>query len=310
MEGNEVVLTEEEIAAKKQAEIDAAKKPELTEEEIEAIIEKRLGGKPSDFIRKTEQVKVLTPEEKKELEEKEQSEALKFGLEQNFVSKKEYDSYLELTATNRIDIARKKFIESNTDLGEDAGKLFDKIIKLEEDDEIEDGEKLVPNKEKAAAMAWATKMADEEINTKYGNKIKGLPEKYKNHLAEQEVKKVNTEVITKAITEIPKRLEVEVEGEKYGVDLTDDDFKEAHNLVVEGALLKKGLTAEEVKGTADAYLFAKRAKDLVAEVRKIAYAKGVDDTERGAKGIVSKSDSKIESSDAREFLKKFEIPIV
>jgi len=303
MEGTET-LTEEQIAAK-QTEIDAAKKTELSEEELDALVEKRLGGKPSDFIKKSEQVKVLSEEEKKELQEKEDSEALKFGLENNYVSKKEYDLFLELKATNKIDIARKKFIAQNTELGEDAAGTFDRILKLHEDDEIEDGEKMIPNKEKKAAIAWAEKMADEEIDSTLGKKIKGLPEKFKAFKAEQELRQANTGIITKAISELPKRLEIDVEGEKIGIDLTEEDFKEAENLAIEGVVTKKGLTSEEIKSTANVYLFTKRAKDLFSEINKIAYNKGVENTRRGNSGIpLEKETTGGVGSGKREALKK------
>lgn len=303
MEGTET-LTEEQKAAK-QAEIDAAKKTELSEEEIEALVEKRLGGKPSDFIKKSEQVKVLSEEEKKELQEKEESEALKFGLENNHVSKKEYDLFLELKATNKIDIARKKFIAQNTELGEDAAGTFDRILKLHEDDEIEVGEKIIPNKEKKAAIAWAEKMADEEIDSTLGKKIKGLPEKFKAFKAEQELRQANTGIITKAIAELPKRLEIDVEGEIFGVDLTEEDFKEAENLAIEGVVTKKGLTPEEIKSTTNVYLVTKRVKDLLSEVKKTSYSKGVEDTRRGNSGIpLEKETSGGGVSAKREALKK------
>lgn len=300
-------LSPEEEAAKLLAEKNVAS--ELSDEDFAALVEKRLGAKPQDLIKKTEQVKVLTEEEKKELQEKEDSEVLKFGIEQKLISKKEYDSYLELKSSNKIDIARKKFIAKNEKLGEEAGKVFDQLHRLEEDDEIEEGEKLVPNTAKISARQWAESIAEEEIEEVIGKKIKGLPEKYKSHVEEQALKKVNADVIAKAITEIPKRLETEIDGVSYGVDLTDDDFAEVNDLVVKEVLGKKGLTAEEVKGVADTYLFAKNAKRLMEEAVKIAYEKGGDDVRRGAKGITEDKGKGTTSSEMREFLKKMDIKV-
>ena len=47
----------------------------ISDEDFEKEVEKRLGAKPGDLIKKSEQVKVLTEEEKKEVEKKEAEDA-------------------------------------------------------------------------------------------------------------------------------------------------------------------------------------------------------------------------------------------
>jgi len=76
-------LSPEEEAAKLLAEKNVPS--ELSDEDFAALVEKRLGAKPQDLIKKTDQVKVLSEEEKKELQEKEDSEILKFGIEQKLI---------------------------------------------------------------------------------------------------------------------------------------------------------------------------------------------------------------------------------
>ncbi len=300
------VLTEAEIEdAKKLAEAEEAKKIDFTDEQFEAEFEKRLGAKSSEFIKKSDQVKVLTEDEKKEVETKKETDLLKFGLDNNIISKKEYDDYLTLTATNKIEVARKKFIANSSDTSEEAGKTFDTLFKVTEDDEIEDNEVMVPNKKKKDALAFAEKLAQEEIDSTVGKKVKDLPAKYAKHLESEAVKTTNTAIITKAITDIPKRLEVDVDGTKYGINLTDEDFTEAHNLAVEGVLTKNGLTAKEVQETANIYILAKNVNKLLKEGISVAVKAAVDKVERGKSGVTPNQVDPPAVADAKmEFLKK------
>jgi len=312
---NDTLTAEEQLAleqeeARKKAEGDTPPPPlrELTEEEELAIVEKRLGGKPSDFIKKSEQVKVLTDEEKKELEEKEHNEDLKLAIEKGWITRKAYDSFLELKNSDKIGLAKKKFIETNPDLGDDAEAVWNNILRMDEDDEIESGEVMKPNKEKLAAKAWAMKIADEEIYDKYGRLINELPEKRKAYLAEEALKKVNTELIGKVATEIPRSLEFETEGAgKFSIALTEDDIKEAQQ-IAETAVSQKDLTADEVKGVIVNRLMVRNFKNLLEEGIKVAVSAYADANDRGAKGITDKNTKSITNSDARSFLDKHDIP--
>lgn len=303
---NEETLTEEEQLALEQAEADkkAAAPRELTDEEIDALVEKRLGAKPSEFIRKTEQVKVLTEEEKKELEEKEHNESLALAIEKGWIKRKDYDSYLEMKNSDKIALARKKFIDLNPELGEDAESVFNNILRLDEDDEFESGETKVPNKEKLAARNWAIKMAEEELAEKYGKKVSELPAKRKEYIEQEAIKKVNGDLINKVVAETPRKLGYKTgDGLEYSIDISEEDIQEAQKMAVSGAISQKGLTEDEVKGTVSTYLLASSVQKLVDEGIRVGISKYAEDNERGGKGI-KEGDEKVVVSEAREFLKK------
>lgn len=307
MADNEETLTEEEQLALEQAEADkkaAAPPRELTDEEIDALIEKKMGAKPSEFIRKSEQVKVLTEEEKKEIEEKEHNESLALAIEKGWIKRKDYDSYLEMKNSDKVALARKKFIDLNPELGEDAESVFNNILRLDEDDEFESGETKVPNKEKLAARNWAIKMAEEELAEKYGKKVSELPAKRKEYIEQEAIKKVNGDLINKVVAETPRKLGYKTgEGLEYSIGVSEEDIQEAQKMAVSGAISQKGLTEDEVKGTVSTFLLAKNLEKLVDEGIRLGISKYADENERGGKGI-KEGDEKVVVSEAREFLKK------
>lgn len=266
------------------AEIEAARL--LEEEKFNTELVKRFGT--TDLMKKSDQIKVLTPEEQKAENEKRENEILKFGLENNYTSAKEQEEYIGATKGDKVDLARKKFIAKNPEL-KDAGKVFDRLAKVEEDDEItdpKDQEKLIPNEDKKAALAWVNQIADEDIDTRF-SRIKSLPKKFEQYQEQEKLKAANIELIKKAHAAIPRRFEDEVEGIKFGIDFSDDDIKAAYSLV-EPEIIRKGLTEDEVKNTMATFLFAKNAKKYAAEGIRLAYEKGRDDEKRGAKGLLEK----------------------
>lgn len=309
MEEDNKDLTQEELDLQ-QAELDkkAAAEIEPTEEQIEAAIKKKFGVSSADLIKKEDQVKVLSDAEKAELEEKKNSEVLKVALENNWFTKKEYDSYLEAKGTDEISLVKKKFIDDNPDLGKDAENIFNSIFKVDEDDDIEDGEDTKPNRDKKAAKALAKKIADSMISTDY-DKIINVSKKYESYQKDATINKQNAELITKSIAEIPKRMEMKVGENTFGIELTDDDIKEAYKLVVDGTKGAKDLKADEIKGTATAYLLTKNIKKFVEEAVTVAVKNAEDEYKRGAKGIIDKEDKGVTSSDARDFLKRRNIPV-
>ncbi len=274
---------EQKVDEQKPAEV------EISDDALDAALRKKYGYGLDGIIKKEDQKIVLSEEQKQELEKAEQEADLKFGLDNKIVTKEEYDSFVEVTKGNKVDVARKKFIDHNKDL-EDAGKVFDRIARLHEDDEFPDGETTIPNLEKKSALSWLEKIAEDDINSRYA-KIKDLPNLRKAHLAEETLKAENTKLITTAIAEIPKRLEVDIEGEKYGVELTDADIQEATTLVTKGALTQKDLKPEEVKANAQLFFLSKNVKRLLSEGITVAVAKAKETYERGMKGIPMGNDT-------------------
>ena len=200
-------------------------------------------------------------------------------------SAKELEEYN--TAKGADKIARAKKIIS--ELGEETAKDFESI--LDEEDEIEDGAEVKPNKKKLAVKKLFEKISDDDISSRYG-KFAGLGTDYTNHLKIEALKKENIQVIEKSIAEIPKRLEIEIDGDKFGFDLSDEDFKEATEIIKQGATIKKALTPEEVKGTAETFFQAKHVKRMLKEVKDVAFAKGVDSEKRGKHGIAVVSENR------------------
>lgn len=305
--------------AKEEAEKLAAEKAEaekklleLTPEDEEKIFIKKFGVPSSELMKKTEQVKVLSEDEKKQAEEKEQSDILKFALDQGYTSAKEQEEYITAIKADKVDLARKKFIAQNPELGKDAEAMFNTIFKINEDDEISDGtgeaEKLIPNTSKKAALALAAKIAEEEINTKY-SKFKKLPETYRVFKEQEVLKKSNTELINKSIAEIPRRYETEVDGVKIGIDLSEDDFKTAFE-ITQSELLKKDLKPEEIKTTVGSFLMTKNVARLLKEGVTLAYAKGRDDEKRGAKAVSEDDKNKGSGGESPKMAKLKEMGIV
>lgn len=306
MEGDNKGLTPEEILAKE--ELDKKKEVELSDEQIEEIVKRKFGVGSADLIKKQDQVAVLTPEQKAEAEEKKNSEVLKVGLENGWFSKAEYDGYLEATKTDPIEVVRKKFIDDNPDLGKDASNIFNSIFKVDEDDDIEDGENVKPNMDKKGAKALAKKIADDMTSSKY-DKIINASKKYESHQAEIATNKKNVELVEKTIATIPKRLEVKIGEKSYGIDMTDEDFKEANKIVLEGIKGRKDVTQEEVKENAFLIMRTKNFERLFEEAVGAAVEEAVSKVERGGKGIIDKEDKGVTSSELRDFLKKREIQV-
>jgi hypothetical protein len=301
MEGDNKDLTQEELLA--QEELDKKKGVELTEEQIEEIVKKKFGVGSAELIKKQDQVKVLTDAEKAELEEKKNTDVLKLAFEENWFTKKEYDAYLEAKGTDEISLVKKKFIDDNPELGKDAENIFNAIFKIDEDDDIEDGENTKPNMDKKAAKALAKKIADTEINSKYG-KIINASTKYEQRQAEIALNKQNAELVEKAVSEIPKRLEVKVGDKSYGVDMTDEDYQEAKKLAFEGVKGRKDVKPEEIRENAFLYMRTKNFERLFEEAITNAIEEAVDAAKRGGKGLIEKEVKGQTSTELREFLKK------
>lgn len=256
---------------------------EPTDDQIEAAIVKKFGVSSSELIKKQDQIKVLTDEEKAEAEESKRKEVVKFGLDSKIFTTQEYESFIADNQSDKISVLRKKYIEDHKD-DKNAGATFDEIYRLDEEDEFEDGEETKPNNKKLQAKALAEKLGTELIDTKY-SKIKDASSRYESHLAEQSVIKANTEMVTKAIAEIPKKFEIETEKGKYEFNFPEADFIEAENMVKKDGLKNKDLKPEEVKANTLLFLQTKNLKSIIEEVERVAIAKTVDEMERGKSGI-------------------------
>lgn len=277
MEGENKDLTPEQIEAQR-----------IEDEAFEEKVKKKFNvGSISELVKKADVPPVLTPEQIAAEEEKRNSEVLKFSLESNWFSKSDYDAYQEALKKDPIEVVRQKFIDDNPDLGDKAANIFNSTFKVDEDDDIEDGENAPkPNLEKQAAKKLAKKLADDELKSKY-DKVINASKRYEEHQAEVALTKINTDLVTKAISSIPKRLEHKV-GEKdapIGVELTDEDFAFATKTVLDGIKGRKDVTAEEVKENTVLILKMRNLDKIISEHVKVALANAEEAYERGVKGL-------------------------
>ena len=274
---------ESDESTTKIAEVLEDKQPiEITDERFEEELQKRLGVKSSDVVKKVE---VITEDQQKVIEAKEKEDDIKFGLEKGLITTKEYEEYIQTLSEDKVELARKKFIKENPELNKaKATEIFNSIIRNDEDDEIEDGEDMVPNSEKLAANKMVTDIVEKENENKFG-KFKTLAEKRKEFLSNEKVEKENTELIMQVVKETPKRFEMEVGGIKFGVNVTDEDIEEANQMVLTGAA-KKGLTKEGVAANIQAYIQTKKSQAIIEEGVKVLVAAELDANKRGVKGII------------------------
>lgn len=258
---------------------------ELTEEQIDAAIEKRFGVKSSELVKKADQTKVLTPEEKTEAEENRRKEIIKHGLDHKVFTTKEYEEYLSVQQSDKIELLRRKYVSDHPD-DKRAARTFDKIYRLDEEDQFEDDTELpVINEEKKASKELLDKLADEYIDNKYG-KIKNASKGYERFQEEQAVIKENTDMVARAINEIPKNIEIKTGRDTYSVPVSKEDFDDAVKMVSDsGILTKKGNSQAEIKDTIALFLKAKNMQAIIDEVEKVAVERAVDQVERGKSGI-------------------------
>lgn len=309
MPTDDETLTDEEKQAAEATKTAAL--PDLTDEQFEAVLQKRMGVGSADLIKKSEQVTVLTDDEKAELEEKKNSAILEFALANKHTTKKDYDEYIAASKADKVEVARTKFIRLNPDMDpKEAAEAFNTLFKVEEEDEIDGaGETLVPNKAKKTARLLAEKIAEEEINTRYAPII-GLSAKYDQHLAIEKVKKANDTLISKTIKDLPRTMELEVEGEKYSIAIEENDFEEAMAMVKKDALSQADLKPEQVKANAALFLKSKNLDRIIREIRDTAVDNALDKAGRGKNGLIpDKKDSPAVTNEKMEFLKKHGITV-
>ncbi len=246
-----------------------AKAPiEITDDIFEQELQKRFGVSSSDIKKPIE-----TEEQRKLAEAKEKEEDINFALKEGIVSAEDYKEYIQALSENKVELARKKFIKENADLGDKAIGIFNKLMRQDEDDEIEEGEDYVPNHEKAAANKLLSQMGEEEIEKKFG-KFKTLGEARKN-----------TQLITEVVSATPKRIEMEIAGVSFGVNLEEADIQEARKMALTG-VNNKGLTKEGVEATVQAFLQTKKRTAIIEEGIRVLVAAELDANKRGVKGII------------------------
>lgn len=301
--------TPEELALREKAEIEAVKKIELTDEQFEAELEKRLGAKSSELIKKTD---VLSDDDKKIVAEKKKQQAFTTALNENRYTQSEYDEFQQAQATDKIEIAKRKFLEDNADLTEDD---FYELYPVNEDDEIDDGnEGLIPNKKKKAAIADLTKRANDHLKDKY-KKIIESESWFDKYSETKAVEKKNSEVIAKSIAAIPTEFEfevdledVEIEGwdKKVKFPISKEDIEEvaANYAKDKNALRDKELNGQDITDFGLAYIQAKNIKKMISETVKVAVTKAKEAYERGEKGIIPvRKDATGSLNKKEEFLK-------
>lgn len=255
------------------------------DEAFEAQLVKRFGAGSKDLVKKEEPPVVLTAEEKAAADEKANQLALTTGLEQGWVTKGLYDGYQEVKKTDKLEIARKRFIRENSALGEKAASVFNSLYRLDEDDDIEgDDEIFAPNEAKKAARLLAEKMADEEINDTYTPVIK-LTKRYDEHVAAEKQRKTNQELINTSIAAIPAEMKIKVGEQEYSVTLSPEEIAQAHKIFGKEELQKKGLTKEEITGNVGLFLKTTHLERIIQEITDVAVETALDRNRRGISGV-------------------------
>lgn len=286
---------------------------ELTEEQIEAAIQKRYGVSSDQLMKKEDQVKVLSEEEKQAIADERNAKVLTTAIEKKWFTQKEYDDLKTLQATGKVSIAKQKFIEDNPDLGDKAGEKFDKIFRLDEADEIEENEEMVPNEAKALATKQLEKMSDDYLKTKYG-KITEATGKYEQHVKESEIATKNVATFTKVTAAIPEEVEIPIgeSGTTVKYKITEQDRKEAQGIFLgdKKLVVAEKIDEKELAATALRFIQAKNIESILESAVNNAIALTEDRISRGEKGIVPNRDGKAKvNSEAREYLKEIGIKV-
>ena len=277
-------LSEEQLLEQKKAG-EAAAATLAEDEAFEAQLVKRFGAGSKDLVKKEEPPAVLTAEEKAAADEKTNQLALSTGLEQGWVTKGLYDGYQEVKKTDKLEIARKRFVRENPTLGEKAAGVFNSLYRLDEDDDNEgDDEIFAPNEAKKAARLLAEKMADEEINDTYNPVIK-LTKRYDEHVAAEKQRKINQELINTSIAAIPAEMKIKVGEQEYSVTLSPEEIAQSHKIFGKEELQKKGLTKEEITGNAALFLRTTHLERIIQEITDVAVETALDRNRRGISGV-------------------------
>lgn len=282
---NEIIETEEQKTLRL-----GEKKREFTQEEEDAIIEKRFGVKADQLIKKEDQVKVLSEEEKLEIENDKNAKKLTTALEKKWFTQSEYDEHQQLLAKGKVDIAKQKFIEDNPELGkEEAGQRFSELFLIDQDDEIEEDEEMKPNVKKALAIKQAEKIADDYIKNKFG-KITSANEKFEQFLKETNIAKNNVATFNKVTTGLPGEIQIPIgeTGTFVQYKISEEDRKEAQNIFLgdKKLVVSENIQEEELKENALTYIKAKNFETILESAVNTALTAAQDRYERGEKGII------------------------
>jgi len=261
---------------------DASTPVDLTEEQLDEIVKKKYGKSISELTKAPE--KVLTEDEKRELERQENEEAIRYGIEKGIINVSEHEEYIKTLAGDKYEVAKSKFISYFPDLP-DAGKYFDDLMLQDEDDELENGENgVTENYHKKIAKQFAAKIAEEELDKKF-SKIKNLPKELKAAKEKEALEKKNETVIDQVLSTINNRLETEYLGVKFGIDIDPVDIKEAREMVKK-ELGSKELVPKEVLENINLFLVTKNLDKLMQEGIGKAVEKAIDLHKRGEKGLL------------------------
>jgi hypothetical protein len=279
-------------------------KPVITDELFEEELQKRMGAGSKDLIKKTDVPPVLTEADKIKLAEEKRQKAITTGLEEKWFDTKQYDEFQQLSAKGKIEIARKKFIEENNDLA-DAEATFNEMFRINEDDDIEVNEAMVPNAKKKVAQSLAEKLADEYMEKNYGSIMK-VESKYDEVEQLRSTGRANLAVVTKKIEAIPDELEVPIEGTdltfKYKV--TPEDRQHVQDIFGRDKTLlgHKDINAEPITENGIVAIKAKNLAGMISEAVKVALKTDRDLYERGEKGLdLNRKDSNISKSEMEKF---------
>ena len=313
--------TEQEILDREALELAEKNKPvELTDELIEEAIKKKFGVSSDELVKKADQVVVLSDAEKAELAEKKKEKVHTTALEKGWYKKDEYDEFLKSQSVGKIELAKKKFIEDNSDLDEkEAEKRFNTIFRIEEDDEIEEDEIIVTNEKKKTALSFTEKMADQYLKTKYAPII-NAESKFDSYEQSTKVENTNKETVAKTIAALPTDIQIElspasegVEARTFNYKITDEDKKEVAALFLEDQHLikRKEIKPEALSANALMYIKAKNFEKIMAEAVEVEIEKVRSSYERGEKGIipVRANASNSALSAQQEFNKKMGLPV-
>lgn len=266
----------------------------ITPEIEEAIIKKKFGV-PSDQLSVKQKEEITeTEEQKEERLKKEKQNAIATGLSKGWFTKELYDEYATISTLEENEIAKKKFIEDNPELGDKAGEVFEEFFALNEDDELDDDspeaeeDSKKPNLKKKLAKELLKKSAKEYVNNKYSNVI-SAQERYTSEKQNEMLREKNLTQITAIMSEMPSSIDVEISGEKYGYKITEEDMGYLKSKLVEDEHLlgsKDELKKDEVIEIATLILRTKNFEKIVSEISESRLIKEKEAYERGEKGVI------------------------
>jgi len=291
---------------------EANEKKNIPDDVFEEELKKRFGAGSSELVVKTA---VLSEEDKKKLETEKRERAFTTALDQKWFKREDYDEFQQLTAKGKIEVAKKRFIEENPDLGDKAESSFNELFLVEEPDEVEEDEIMQPNKRKKLATSVAEKLADEYMAKRFAPILKA-EERYEDHERMVETGKKNLAKIEKTIMAIPDEIEIDtgVQGfDKIKFKVTPEDKKNAADLFMNDRELvrSENIDEEQVRENGILKIQTDNLGKIISEAVITAVTKARESYERGEKGVIPlrKDNNDSVTGNKERFLQNKGIPL-